>query len=89
MPTIKKKKNIKLTKKLLNKLEGKTIKKWFQKGLTSKVSKKAIDNTPPIALNTKCPSLRKALFNAFQWEQSPEGFEFWKNIFDTLPKEIN
>lgn len=42
--------------------------------------KKAIENTPSKNLNKMVEDLKWALSTAFEWDGSPEGFDYWKNI---------
>ena len=60
-------------------------KQLFKKGLNKEISNKAIHNTPPNVLKEKPGNLSEALMLSFPWQKSPEGFNFWHNIFKEVP----
>jgi hypothetical protein len=35
-------------------------------------------------LNTKQPDIKKALYQAFNWSKSPQGYRYWKDLHDKL-----
>lgn len=57
----------------------KTALEWF-KSLPTKQSKEAIDNTSHNLLRITFPSLSKALYGAFDWEESPQKNGYWRDI---------
>lgn len=61
----------------------KKTKEWLSE-LPTEVSEKAIANTPANVLDSEADSLKTALFHAFQWDNSPEGFEYWDKIWMEL-----
>jgi len=59
---------------------------WFwQSDWPGDVKQKAIKNTKHGA--SIHHHLRNAISTAFCWEESPEGHEFWKEIYDKLTDE--
>lgn len=59
-----------------------TTKKWFEKTLSKQICEIAIENTPKNVLNEKRESFSNALFHAFQWDNTKQGFDYWWQIFD-------
>lgn len=35
--------------------------------------------------DTKYQEQKKALYQAFNWSKSPEGYKYWKEVSDNLP----
>jgi len=58
----------------------KSTKKWFESIEDPEVKRKALKNTRKDELDKKEPSLSDALYGAFMWGNSPEGFGYWKDI---------
>lgn len=61
----------------------KTIKEWFN-DLPEDVREKALKNTNEAVLKQKSINLKMALLGAFTWEFSPEGYEYWKSIHESI-----
>jgi len=34
------------------------------------------------------PTLQKALYQAFNWSKSPEGYKYWKEVSDKIPHSV-
>lgn len=61
----------------------KTAHEWF-KSLPKEERDQAMANTSPKSLKRKYPSAKNALFYSFQWDNTPERFHYWKEIWDKL-----
>ena len=66
----------------------KTIREWFNE-LPDPYRTQAINNADSILLDNKsvgknCVSLLDALEKAFIWENSPEDFQYWVNLYKVL-----
>lgn len=55
----------------------KTIKQWFNEGLSPSDAEKAIKYTAEDVLNTECESFDDALVEGFVWDKTPEGADYW------------
>lgn len=70
------------------KTEEKTVKEWLNT-LKEPYKNKAINQTNDFILNTKTKDLISSLFCMFDWNDSNEGFEYWKDLTSSLEnKEI-
>lgn len=63
----------------MNVLNKKTIKQYFEE-LPDDIKPLALKNLD-VDPNKKCDSMFEALDYGFDWEESPEGIEFWENIW--------
>lgn len=61
----------------------KTIREWLEE-LPEPYRSQAFRNTPCINTDLYAPSLKYAIVRAFVWHKSPEGFEYWEKLDDTL-----
>ena len=59
----------------------KTVKEWFEL-LPIEIREKAISNTKPHLLESTDFKLSMAICGAFNWNESPEGHDFWEKIED-------
>jgi len=63
----------------------KTIQDYFEDSLPADIAAMAIRNTDESALNAKiCTSPKSALRGGFIWAQSPQGFLFWKSVYESI-----
>lgn len=66
----------------------KTIEQHLQE-LPEPARSKALDNMCWEDSRNRYEYARDALYQAFNWSKSPEGTEYWREVFHTLPfKEI-
>lgn len=61
-----------------------TIKEWLSGEFGEPYQTQALANLKPENENIKVPSLHRALLDAFSWETSPEGFDYWNKIYAVL-----
>jgi len=61
----------------------KTIREWFEM-LPEPYRTKALANTAPDNRTEDYPSLISALDNAFVWDETQEGGDYWHELFKTL-----
>lgn len=57
----------------------KTIKEWFKSIKDEDVSQRALDN---IMINAQTDSLANAIALSFNWDESYEGFDYWKSQYE-------
>lgn len=70
------------------KTEEKTVREWLNT-LKEPYKSKALNNCNKSIINSKVTNLVKALYYAFDWQDSNEGFEYWKDLTSSLEnKEI-
>ena len=67
-------------------METKTIFNWLAE-LKQPYKTKAIDNTSPNNLTYERNSLHQAVLGAFEWDKSPEGDEYWRNLYNAILDE--
>lgn len=65
------------------KTEEKTVKDWLNT-LKEPYKTKALNNTFKNEYYIKVQSLNTALLKAFDWEMSLEGYEYWKDLTQSL-----
>lgn len=58
----------------------KTIRAWFEE-LPDDIKEKAFKNTKKHDLSGKSNSLSNALGASFRWSETPEGYDYWENIY--------
>jgi hypothetical protein len=63
---------------------AKTVKEWLETIEDPEIRAKAIANTDSDAFKRRFSSLRNSLYNAFNWGDSPEEYEYWSDFVDTL-----
>lgn len=61
----------------------KTTEEWLNE-LPAEAASKALENTPKLLLNVPEESLKSAILGAFAWYKSPEGHNYWQEIYDSL-----
>jgi hypothetical protein len=61
----------------------KTRLEWFD-NLPQELKGKALANTKALELQSKHKSLKESLLHAFVWSYSPEGFDYWDEIYIKL-----
>ena len=61
----------------------KTFIDFFQE-LSPEIAAQAIENTPDNILNKTEESLKSALLGAFVWQKTPQGRDYWREIYDSL-----
>lgn len=66
----------------------KTIRQWFLEVLPKEVAEKAIKYTPANVIDTESESCQDALVDAFLWDNTEEGDEYWSNIEENLNLSI-
>ena len=74
--------------KTTGRIQGRTIKKWFNDVLPDSIAELAINNTikqdfedrESDTLRDKTNTFGEALDVAFVWENTEEGHEYWKRI---------
>jgi hypothetical protein len=67
-------------------METKTIFNWLTE-LKQPYRMKAIDNTGIDNLIYERNSLHQAVLGAFDWHKSPEGAEYWLNLYNAILDE--
>lgn len=73
--------------------DEKTINEWFY-NLNNSVRAKALKNMDDqlISGEQKCKSLREAINGAFTWSRTPEGAQYWSELYGRVldsPDSIN
>lgn len=66
-----------------------TIETHLKKNLTGEELKKALKNTLAARKKIHVAKFSEAIFQAFQFGDTPEGFEYWKVIFDRAKAKEN
>jgi hypothetical protein len=61
-----------------------TVKEMLEILPNEEVAKRALMNLNPEIANVECASIHVAMTTAFDWEQSPEGREFWFAVCEVL-----
>jgi hypothetical protein len=67
---------------------NKTTQQWFKK-LPEPYRTQALDNLsrePDYVKNAESPSIVSALVSGFEWEKTPEGFDYWDDFWMKLAK---
>lgn len=73
--------------------EIKSIKQWLELipdvnlrmlAIINHAVQEAVNMQDGIHESLPCESLCRALFIAFDWEKSPEGYDFWMEIHDRI-----
>ena len=59
-----------------------TIEEWFTNHLPADIGALAIRNTDDSLLSIEISSLSKAIRDSFVWLETPQGFEFWRELFE-------
>jgi hypothetical protein len=62
----------------------KTIEEWFTDHLPADIGALAIRNTDDILLSVEMSSLSKAIRDSFVWYSTPQGFQFWREVFEDV-----
>ena len=65
------------------KTEEKIIKEWLNT-LKEPYKSKAINQTSKQNLKAKCNCISSALYKAFDWNDSFEGWEYWNDLTSSL-----
>lgn len=65
--------------------ETMTIREWLTT-YAHAVGEEALVNADVDYLDYKCSSLHSAINHGFNWSNTPEGFEYWNNLFNKLYK---
>lgn len=63
----------------------KIVKEWFN-DLEEPYKKQALENTVEKSLKIIAESMTEALSSAFYWTDSPQGHDYWSNIFKQYGK---
>lgn len=63
------------------KIETKTIRQWFEDTLPREYAERAIKNTSARMLSDTAQTITSALSGAFKWEKTPEGSDFWDDVY--------
>lgn len=69
--------------KTVNKESMKTVLEWLHTIKEDDIREKALNNANR-CLDVQKPTLRIALVNAFIWDSTPEGADFWNNYCESL-----
>lgn len=64
----------------------KTIREWLA-GLPGEYGKRALANMEEKQASAVEYDAATALIEAFNWEESPEGFDFWSGVYDSLDSD--
>lgn len=62
----------------------KTIMDWLRELKSPEIREKALEWCDPNSTEVKVPSLYDALISAFEWDKTPEGFDYWRAIANNL-----
>jgi hypothetical protein len=65
---------------------SKKIREWLNE-LPQEIKEKALANTSSAVADTDEPSLSEAIAASFSWGNSPEGHDYWSDIYKSLEKE--
>jgi hypothetical protein len=66
-----------------------TIKHYLEQIKDPEVRERALRNADNEALKRDdYTSTKNALFGAFIWDDSPEGFDYWNNIYNNINQYI-
>ena len=60
----------------------KRIIEWIEQDLPSPFKEEALKNVE--SPNLKYSSLDMALISAFEWMDTPQGFDYWKDVYDGI-----
>ena len=66
-------------------IERRTSQEWF-KELPRDIEKLALENTPIENLDIESTNLLSAILVSFTWADTPQGYEFWRNIKAVINK---
>lgn len=66
----------------------KTARQWFLDTLPKEDAEKAIKNTPEDFIDTELPTFGHALVDAFIWDDTEEGDDFWENILEKYNYQV-
>ena len=60
----------------------KTVIEWVEEDLPSPYKEQALENI--VSPRLRYDSLKMALVSAFEWMETPQGFDYWKEVYDSL-----
>lgn len=63
--------------------ELKTVRQWLEE-LPEPHKPKALDNLNECADFKECACIQGALMHAFIWRESPEGLDYWSDVYKSL-----
>lgn len=67
------------------KIFTKTVEEWFN-DLEEPYKTQALENTKDESLKPIAGSMSEALLRAFYWTDSPQGHQYWFNLFTNYSK---
>ncbi len=65
----------------------KTVEKWLKTIPDETIQTKALTNMEWETRDDLRPTLSNAVHTGFNWIRSPEGYNYWKKVFDNLKKK--
>jgi len=60
----------------------KAVIEWIEEDLPSPYKEEALENM--VSPRLRYSSLDMALISAFEWMDTPQGFDYWKNVYDGI-----
>ena len=60
----------------------KAVIEWIEEDLPSPYKEQALKNM--VSPRLRYDSLKMALVSAFEWMETPQGFDYWKEVYDSL-----
>ena len=60
----------------------KAVIEWMEEDLPSPYKEQALENM--VSPRLRYDSLKMALVSAFEWMETPQGFDYWKEVYDSL-----
>lgn len=60
----------------------KAVIEWIEEDLPSPYKEQALKNM--VSPRLRYDSLKMALVSAFEWMETPQGFDYWKEVYDGL-----
>jgi len=61
----------------------KTIKQWFNE-LPEPQKTEALENTPKLIKENIADDLEDAIYSAFRWDRTKQGYDYWQKICDSV-----
>jgi hypothetical protein len=60
----------------------KAVIEWMEEDLPYPYKEQALENM--VSPRLRYDSLKMALVSAFEWMETPQGFDYWKEVYDGL-----
>lgn len=67
-------------------VNSKTLKEWFESVQDKTIRQELLNNTPEKSLIKTAPNLQEALYTAFRWKETEQGYNYWSEFTDKVKK---